>query len=99
MAISREDVEHVARLARLDLTDEEVDTFREQLSAVLERAQRIQSLDELDDLPPTAHPIAMRNVLRPDEVRPPSEPEAILDNAPEREGELFRVPRIIEDQE
>lgn len=98
MAISREDVEHVAQLARLDLTDEEVETFREQLSAVLDRAQRIQSLDELDDLPPTAHPMAMSNVLRPDEVRPPENPRGVLDNAPEREGELFRVPRIIEDE-
>lgn len=99
MAISREEVEHVARLARLDLTPDEVDRFREQLSAVLDRAQRIQSLSELDDLPPTAHPIAMENVLRPDEVRDPEDPGAILRNAPEREGEFFRVPRVIEEEE
>lgn len=96
--ITREEVEHVARLARLDLTREEVERFRDQLSAVLARARRIQSLP-LDDVAPTAHPIELRNVLRPDEVSPPPGPEDILRNAPEREGNAFRVPRILEDEE
>jgi aspartyl-tRNA(Asn)/glutamyl-tRNA(Gln) amidotransferase subunit C len=96
MAISREEVEHVARLARLELSEQEIELFREQLSAVLERAQRIQSVD-LDDVEPTAHPVELRNVWRADVVVPPPESEAILANAPEREGSFFRVPRILED--
>ena len=96
MRISREDVEHVARLARLELTDDEVELFRGQLSAVLERAQRIQSLD-LDDVPATQHPAPLRNVMRPDEVVPPPPSDRILDNAPEREEGFFKVPKILEE--
>jgi len=98
MAISREELEHVARLARLELTDEEIELFRGQLGAVLERAQRIQNLP-LDDLPPTAHPIELTNVFREDVVVPCLLPDQVLDNAPGREGDLFRVPRILEDEE
>jgi aspartyl-tRNA(Asn)/glutamyl-tRNA(Gln) amidotransferase subunit C len=98
MAISREELEHVARLARLELTEEEIVMFRAQLGAVLERAQRIQSLP-LDDVPPTAHPIDLSNVFRSDVVEPPPPPDVILENAPEREGQFFRVPRILEDAE
>lgn len=97
VTISREEVEHVARLARLELTPREVELFREQLSVVLERAQRIQSLP-LDDVEPTSHPVDVRNVFRDDVVVPPDPPEAILENAPERSGDLFRVPRILEDE-
>jgi len=96
MAISREEVEHVARLARLELTEEEIELFRGQLSAVLERAQRIQALD-LEDVPETAHPIELSNVWREDVVVPPPDSEAILSNAPERDGPFFRVPKILED--
>jgi aspartyl-tRNA(Asn)/glutamyl-tRNA(Gln) amidotransferase subunit C len=97
MAISRSDVEHVARLARLELTDDEIELFREQLSAVLERAKRIQSLP-LDEFPPTSHPVDLRNVWREDSIVPPEPADAILDNAPQREGTFFRVPRILEDE-
>jgi aspartyl-tRNA(Asn)/glutamyl-tRNA(Gln) amidotransferase subunit C len=98
MAISREEVEHVARLARLELTPDEVELFREQLSAVLERAQRIQSLP-LDDVPPTAHPVTLKNVWRDDVVIGSDVTEAVLANAPEREEQFFKVPRILEDAE
>jgi aspartyl-tRNA(Asn)/glutamyl-tRNA(Gln) amidotransferase subunit C len=98
MAISRDDVEHVARLARLELTPEEIETFRGQLSAVLERAERIQALD-LDDVPPTAHPIELTNVWRDDAVRPFLETDAILAVAPSVEDGKFRVPQILEDAE
>jgi aspartyl-tRNA(Asn)/glutamyl-tRNA(Gln) amidotransferase subunit C len=97
MAISREEVEHVARLARLELTEEEIELFRGQLSAVLERAARIQSLD-LDAYPPLAHPVDLRNVWRDDVVVAPEEAEAIFENAPQGEGRFFRVPRILEDE-
>jgi aspartyl-tRNA(Asn)/glutamyl-tRNA(Gln) amidotransferase subunit C len=96
MAISSEDVQHVARLARLELTESEVELFRTQLSAVLERAQRIQSLP-LDDVPPTAHPVPLSNVWRDDVVEPCEVSEAVLANAPDRDGGFFRVPRILED--
>ncbi len=98
MAISREELEHVARLARLELTEEEIELFRGQLGAVLERAKRIQNL-ALDDFPPTAHPIDLTNVFRQDVVVPPLPPDQILENAPDREGDLFRVPRILEESE
>ena len=98
MAISREELEHVARLARLELTEEEIELFQVQLGAVLERAKRIQNLP-LDDLPPTAHPIDLTNVFRQDVVEPSPLPDQILENAPQREGDLFRVPRILEDSE
>lgn len=98
MAISREEVEHVARLARLDLTDEEVERFREQLSVVLERAQRIQALD-LDDVPATPHPLDLSNVLRADEIVPPVETDRITDGGPAREGAFYRVPKILEDED
>ena len=98
MAISREEVEHVARLARLELTEDEIERFRGQLSAVLERAQRIQALD-LDDVPPTSHPIALNNVWRNDAVVAFEDTEAILGNAPTVEEHRFRVPQILEDAE
>jgi aspartyl-tRNA(Asn)/glutamyl-tRNA(Gln) amidotransferase subunit C len=96
MAISREEVEHVAKLARLELTDDEIETFRTQLDAVLERAQRIQQLD-LDDVPPTYHPIELSNVWREDVVVAFEEPASILENAPAVEDGKFRVPQILED--
>ena len=98
MAISRQEVEHVARLARLELTEEEIELFRSQLDAVLERAQRIQALD-LDDVPPTAHPVELTNVWRQDVVVPFADPAPILDNAPATEDGRFRVPQILEDQD
>jgi aspartyl-tRNA(Asn)/glutamyl-tRNA(Gln) amidotransferase subunit C len=98
MAISREQLEHVARLARLELTEEEIVLFQGQLGAVLERAQRIQNLP-LDDLPPTAHPIELTNVLREDVAVPCLPADEVLDNAPAREDEFFRAPRILEDSE
>ena len=98
MAISSEDVQHVARLARLELTEDEVELFRGQLSTVLERAQRIQQLP-LADVPPTAHPVPLHNVWREDVVEPTDVTEAVLANAPDRDGEFFRVPKILEDAE
>ena len=98
MSISREEVEHVARLARLELSEEEIERFRGQLSAVLERAERIQALD-LDDVPPTAHPVDLRNVWRTDGVVAFDDVQAILDNAPLVEDHRFRVPQILEDSE
>lgn len=91
MAISREQVLHVAKLARLALSEEEVDRFSEQLNAILEAVGKVSELD-LSDVPPTSHPLALINVVDPDEPRPSLEREQALANAPESESGAFRVP-------
>jgi aspartyl-tRNA(Asn)/glutamyl-tRNA(Gln) amidotransferase subunit C len=91
MAITRDDVLHVAKLAELDLTDEEVDRFQEQLSAILEAVGKVSQLD-LADVPPTSHPLSVVNVFGPDEPRPSLPLEDVFANAPAREDDLFRVP-------
>ena len=92
--ISREDVAHVAHLARLDLTDGEIDLFTEQLGAVLEHAQDVAAL-QTEGVPATAHPLPIENVLRPDEPRPSLDREEVLAQAPAAEAGRFRVPRIL----
>jgi aspartyl-tRNA(Asn)/glutamyl-tRNA(Gln) amidotransferase subunit C len=94
--ISLADVEHVARLARLALSDDEKDRMRQQLDRILGYIAKLNELDT-EGVEPTSHAIRMVNVMREDEVRPSLSPEAMLANAPERAGEFFRVPRIIED--
>jgi aspartyl-tRNA(Asn)/glutamyl-tRNA(Gln) amidotransferase subunit C len=96
MPLDRAAVDHVARLARLALSESERERMRDELSNILEHAETIQSLD-LDDVPPTSHPLPLKNVFRADEVRPCLEPEVALLNAPEAEDGRFKVPRIIED--
>ena len=91
MAISPEEVRHVARLARLTLTDDEVARFGEQLNAILEAVSKVAEVD-LSDVPPTSHPLAVVNVFRPDEPRPSLPLEDVFANAPERDGDHFRVP-------
>jgi aspartyl-tRNA(Asn)/glutamyl-tRNA(Gln) amidotransferase subunit C len=92
-ALSREDVVHVSRLARLDLTEEEVELFTAQLRTVLDHAADVASLD-LSHLEPSSHPIPLDNVLRPDEPRPSLDREEVLAVAPDVEDHRFRVPRI-----
>jgi aspartyl-tRNA(Asn)/glutamyl-tRNA(Gln) amidotransferase subunit C len=91
MAITREDVLHVARLARLELSEAEVERFQVQLSAILDAVSKVQELD-LADVPPTSHPLEVVNVWRDDEPRPSLPVEEALANAPDRDGDLFRVP-------
>ena len=91
MAISREEVAHVARLARLALTEEELERFREQLSAILEAVAKVSELD-LSEVEPTSHPLDVSNVWAEDEPQPCLDPEEALANAPDREGNFFRVP-------
>ena len=90
-AISREDVLHVARLARLELSGEEVDRFGEQLNAILEAVGKVSQLD-LADVQPTAHPLDLVNVWAEDEPEPCLPVEEALANAPARDGNFFRVP-------
>jgi aspartyl-tRNA(Asn)/glutamyl-tRNA(Gln) amidotransferase subunit C len=90
-AISREEVLHVARLARLELSDEEVERLGGQLNAILEAVGKVAELD-LAGVEPTAHPLDLVNVWAGDEPRPSLPVEEALENAPEREGNFFRVP-------
>ena len=89
------DIEHVARLARLELTEEEKGRLREQLGAILEHAAKVGEV-AADDVPPTAYAIPRSNVLRPDEVTRSLPVEEVLANAPEVEDDRFKVPRIVE---
>ena len=91
--ISEEQVRHVANLARLGLTDEEIEKMGGQLDAILDSIEQIRELD-LTDVPPTANPLDLSNVLRPDGPRPELSQEEALFQAPERVGDLFGVPRI-----
>jgi aspartyl-tRNA(Asn)/glutamyl-tRNA(Gln) amidotransferase subunit C len=91
MAITREEVLHVARLARLELRDDEVERFTEQLSAILEAVAKVSELD-LSDVEPTAHPLDLLNVWSDDEPRPCLPVDEALANAPEREAGFFKVP-------
>jgi len=91
MAITRDEVLHVARLARLELSEEEIERFQEQLSAILEAVGKVAEL-ELTEVPPTAHPLDLSNVWADDEPRPSLSVEEALSSAPQRSGNLFRVP-------
>lgn len=92
--ITPEDVAHVAQLARLKLTDEELEQFTGQLAAVLDHARDVEALDT-EGVPPTAHPLPLENVLREDEVRPSLDRAEVLAAAPSVEQDRFRVPRIL----
>ena len=92
--ITGDDVRHVAKLARLDITDEEVELFTGQLEAVLQHAQDVEALD-VADVPPTAHPLPLANVFRDDEPRPGVDRDEVLAMAPDAADGRFRVPRIL----
>jgi aspartyl-tRNA(Asn)/glutamyl-tRNA(Gln) amidotransferase subunit C len=92
--LTREDVAHVASLARLHLSEEELDRFTGQLAEVLDHAADVASLD-LAGVEPTAHAMAVTNVLRSDEPRACLDREEVLDQAPSVEDHRFRVPRIL----
>src|ERR1700694_1889568 len=92
--ISPADVAHVARLARLDLTQEERERFAQQLGAVLDHAADVEALDTAG-VPPTAHPLPLRNVLREDVPRPCLDRDEVMSQAPDAESNRFRVPRIL----
>ena len=91
MAITQDEVLHVARLARLALTEDEIGKFQEQLNAILEAVGKVGELD-LEGVEPTAHPLDLVNVWAEDEPRTCLNVEDALANAPDREGDSFRVP-------
>jgi aspartyl-tRNA(Asn)/glutamyl-tRNA(Gln) amidotransferase subunit C len=92
--ITRDDVAHVARLARLDLTADELVMFTDQLAKVLDHARDVEALD-VGDVPPTSHPYPLRNVMRADEVVPCLDRDAVLAAAPAVEDAQFRVPPVL----
>ncbi|MEX0659037.1 MAG: Asp-tRNA(Asn)/Glu-tRNA(Gln) amidotransferase subunit GatC [Egibacteraceae bacterium] len=95
--LTDEDVRHVARLARVDLTDAEVASLRGELTEILGYAEQVGAVATAD-VPPTGHPSRLTNVLRDDEPRPSLPPADVLAPAPHAEDGRFRVPRIIEDE-
>ncbi|MUG98688.1 Asp-tRNA(Asn)/Glu-tRNA(Gln) amidotransferase subunit GatC [Scytonema sp. UIC 10036] len=96
--IDREQVRKVALLARLELTPEEEEQFTTQLGDILDYVQQLNALD-VTDVPPTTRAIDVSNVTRPDRLQPYSDREAILQSAPEQEGEFFKVPKILNPEE
>ena len=92
--ITRDDVAHVARLARMRLTDDELERFTDQLAAVLDHAADVAALDTAG-VPPTAHPLPLQNVLRDDVIEPSLDRDEVLAQAPQIEQAMFRVPRIL----
>ena len=94
--ISLKDVEHVARLARLDLAPEDKERMRRELDNILAYIDKLSALD-VSIVEPTSHAVPLTNVMRDDELRPSLPRDEMLANAPDRTGDFFRVPRIIED--
>jgi len=93
--LTRDQVLHIAELAKLGITEAETELFAEQLSEILEYAEILNRLDT-DAIPPTAQAIRMVNVMRPDTVQPSLTPDEVLANAPRRKDDLFEVKAILE---
>ncbi len=96
MPLSIEEVEHIAWLARLGLTEEEKARMAEQLSGILDHFQTLNELDT-DQVKPTSHPLPLSNVMRPDAVGAPCERDLLLSNGPQRDEQHLIVPRIVEE--
>ncbi|HET7350148.1 MAG TPA: Asp-tRNA(Asn)/Glu-tRNA(Gln) amidotransferase subunit GatC [Marmoricola sp.] len=96
--ITRADVAHLADLARIDLSDEELDHLAPQLAVILDSIASIRQV-AADDIPPTSHPLPLTNVFREDEVRPSLTAEEALSGAPQVEEQRFAVPRILGDEQ
>jgi aspartyl-tRNA(Asn)/glutamyl-tRNA(Gln) amidotransferase subunit C len=97
MSITREEVAHLAKLARLAVTDDELDLFAGQLGVILEAVASVGQV-AAEDIPPTSHAVPLTNVFRPDEVRPSPPREKVLAAAPAVEDDRFRVPRILDEE-
>ena len=95
MALSRAEVLHIARLARIGVTDDDVTRMQQQLNVILENFEVLRQVDT-EGVPPTAQANPITNVLRADEVRPSATMEDVLANAPDRDGDFFRVRAVLE---
>jgi aspartyl-tRNA(Asn)/glutamyl-tRNA(Gln) amidotransferase subunit C len=96
--LTRDEVAHLARLARLDVTDDELDMFAGQLDVILSSIARIGEV-AADDIEPTSHAVPLLNVLRPDQVAPSLDRQVVLKGAPAVEDDRFRVPQILGEEE
>ncbi|MBP2366293.1 Asp-tRNA(Asn)/Glu-tRNA(Gln) amidotransferase subunit GatC [Pseudonocardia parietis] len=96
--ITRDEVAHLARLARLAVTEEELDVFAGQLDVIIGSVARVGEV-AADEIPPTSHAVPLENVFRPDERRPGLDQEQALSGAPAAEGGRFRVPRILGEEQ
>ena len=96
MSLTREQVLHIARLARVGVTEEDVARLQEQLSEILEHFEALRALDT-EGVPPTSHPLPLESVMRPDEVRPSLSTEDVLANAPLAQEDAFRVRAILDE--
>jgi aspartyl-tRNA(Asn)/glutamyl-tRNA(Gln) amidotransferase subunit C len=96
LSLSPDQVRHIARLARLGIEDEEVERFAGQLSEILDYFERLRQVDT-EDVPPTAHTLPLANVFRDDGPAPCLAPSDVLANAPQREGQYFRVKAVLEE--
>lgn len=94
-ALSRDEVAHLAMLARIDLSDAELDRMSGELAVILDAVAQVGQV-AAEDIPPTSHPLPLTNVTRPDEVRPSLSPESVLAAAPATEQQRFSVPRILD---
>jgi len=92
--LTEQEVHQVARLARLYLSDQDIDVMTDQLGAILEYIDQLNQVDT-QGIPPAAHALPLQNVLRADNIMPCLQPEEALANAPQREGDYFRVPKIM----
>lgn len=95
MAITIQDVEHIAKLARLKLTEEEKQRFQKELGTIIEYFDQLKKLNT-DGVSPTTHVVPLENVLREDKVKPSLPVDEALANAPDRKGNYFRVPKVVE---
>lgn len=95
VGLTREEVLHIARLARVGVSDADVERLREQLSNILENFDVLRQVNT-DDVPPTGHAIALQNVMRADEVQPSYPRDEILANAPDREDDFVRVRAVLD---
>ena len=93
--INRQEVQHMAKLARIGLSDQEISSLQEQLSNILEAFEALKNVNT-DDIPPADHLVALTNVTRADDPAPSTPKEDVLFNAPLREGDLFRVRAVLE---
>jgi aspartyl-tRNA(Asn)/glutamyl-tRNA(Gln) amidotransferase subunit C len=95
-ALSRDDVAHLSRLARIEATDAELDRLSGELAVILDAVARVSEV-AADEVPPMSHPLPLTNVTRPDEPRSSLDPHEVLAGAPASEQQRFRVPRLLEE--
>jgi aspartyl-tRNA(Asn)/glutamyl-tRNA(Gln) amidotransferase subunit C len=95
MAISKEDVRYIANLARIGLSESEIEHFQKQLEGIFEYIDQLKKLD-VSAIMPAAHVLDIKNVTRPDIVKSSLDPKLVMDSAPAKQGQFFKVPKVIE---